>query len=131
LKVEFSITIPGVGFNEYFLRWSMELDASSRVTSRELIDGSRAARQMSLANVLAVSQAAKSIVLLGDPQQLEQPVKGSHPDGAAVSALYLVAGAKTISPDKGLFLKTWRLHPKLCDFTSEVFYKERLHPRGT
>ena len=89
------------------------------------------AGQMSLANVLAVSQAAKSIVLLGDPQQLEQPVKGSHPDGAAVSALeHLLAGAKTISPDKGLFLeKTWRLHPKLCDFTSEVFYEGRLHPR--
>jgi predicted RecB family nuclease len=89
------------------------------------------AGQMSLANVLAVSQAAKSIVLLGDPQQLEQPVKGSHPDGAAVSALeHLLVGAKTISTDKGLFLeKTWRLHPKLCDFTSEVFYEGRLHPR--
>jgi predicted RecB family nuclease len=89
------------------------------------------AGQMSLANVLAVSQAAKNVVLLGDPQQLEQPVKGSHPDGAAVSALeHLLAGQKTISPDAGLFLeKTWRLHPKLCDFTSEVFYEGRLHPR--
>jgi superfamily I DNA and/or RNA helicase len=89
------------------------------------------AGQMSLANVLAVSQAAKNVVLLGDPQQLEQPVKGSHPDGADVSALeHLLAGAKTISPDKGLFLeKTWRLHPKLCDFTSEVFYEGRLRPR--
>ena len=89
------------------------------------------AGQMSLANVLAVSQAAKNVVLLGDPQQLEQPVKGSHPDGAEVSALeHLLAGQKTISPDKGLFLeKTWRLHPKLCDFTSEVFYEGRLHPR--
>ncbi len=35
------------------------------------------AGQMSLANVLAVSQAAESIVLLGDPQQLDQPQKGS------------------------------------------------------
>ena len=89
------------------------------------------AGQMSLANVLAVSQAAKNVVLLGDPQQLEQPVKGSHPDGAEVSALeHLLAGQKTISPDKGLFLeKTWRLHPKLCEFTSEVFYEGRLHPR--
>ena len=61
------------------------------------------AGQMSLANVLAVSQAAKNVVLLGDPQQLEQPVKGSHPDGAAVSALeHLLAGEKTISPDVGL-----------------------------
>ena len=89
------------------------------------------AGQMSLANVLAVSQAAKNVVLLGDPQQLEQPVKGSHPDGADVSALeHLLAGQKTISPDAGLFLeKTWRLHPKLCDFTSEVFYEGRLRSR--
>ena len=40
------------------------------------------AGQMSLADVLAVSQAAKKLVLLGDPQQLERPLKGSHPDGA-------------------------------------------------
>jgi hypothetical protein len=37
---------------------------------------------MSLANVLAVSQAAESIVLLGDPGHLEQPTQGSHPDGS-------------------------------------------------
>jgi uncharacterized protein len=89
------------------------------------------AGQMSLANVLAASQAAKNLVLLGDPQQLEQPLKGSHPEGADISALErLLAGAKTIPADKGLFLeKTWRLHPKLCAFTSEVFYEERLHSR--
>jgi len=36
---------------------------------------------MSLANVLAISQAATSLVLLGDPQQLDQPQKGLHPPG--------------------------------------------------
>jgi uncharacterized protein len=89
------------------------------------------AGQMSLANVLAASQAAKNLVLLGDPQQLEQPLKGSHPEGADISALeHLLAGAKTVPADKGLFLeKTWRLHPKLCAFTSEVFYEGRLHSR--
>ncbi|TGV63112.1 hypothetical protein EN801_048315, partial [Mesorhizobium sp. M00.F.Ca.ET.158.01.1.1] len=45
------------------------------------------AAQMSLANVLAVSQAAHTVVLLGDPQQLDQPMQGSHPDGTDVSAL--------------------------------------------
>jgi AAA domain-containing protein len=77
------------------------------------------AGQMSLANVLAASQAAKNLVLLGDPQQLEQPLKGSHPEGADISALeHLLAGARTIPADKGLFLeRTWRLHPKLCAFT--------------
>src|SRR4029077_6436195 len=32
------------------------------------------AAQMSLANVLAVSQAANSLVLLGDPRPLEHPI---------------------------------------------------------
>ena len=89
------------------------------------------AGQMSLANVLAVAQAAKNLVLLGDPQQLDQPQKGSHPDGAEVSALeHLLDGAKTIPENKGLFLEqTWRLHPAICEFTSEVFYEGRLTSR--
>lgn len=89
------------------------------------------AGQMSLANVLALSHAAKSFVLLGDPQQLEQPLKGSHPEGADLSALeHLLAGAKTIPAGKGLFLdRTWRLHPAICRFTSELFYENRLHSR--
>jgi hypothetical protein len=90
------------------------------------------AGQMSLADVLAVSQAAKRLVLLGDPQQLEQPVKGSHPDGAEKSALeHLLNGQKTISEDLGFLLpETWRLHPEICKFTSEVFYEDKLsaHP---
>ena len=90
------------------------------------------AGQMSLANVIAVSHAAKSLVLLGDPQQLEQPLRGSHPEGADASALeHLLAGAKTIPPNKGLFLeRTWRLHPKLAEFTSEAFYEGRLGSRA-
>lgn len=87
------------------------------------------AGQMSLANAIAVAQAARSIVLLGDPQQLEQPLKGSHPEGAEVSALeHLLGEAKTIPRDRGLFLEsTWRLHPRICKFTSEVFYDGRLN----
>lgn len=90
------------------------------------------AAQMSLANVLAISHAAKSIVLLGDPQQLDQPMKGSHPEGTDVSALdHILDGHQTIQADKGLFLEeTWRLHPDICRFTSELFYEGRLQPRG-
>jgi superfamily I DNA and/or RNA helicase len=89
------------------------------------------AAQMSLANVLAVSQAAKTIVLLGDPQQLDQPTHGSHPDGVDTSALdHILDGHQTIPEDRGLFLEeTWRLHPKICVFTSELFYEGRLRPR--
>jgi len=89
------------------------------------------AGQMSLADVIAISQAAKSVVLLGDPQQLNQPQQGVHPPGVDVSALaHLLDGRATIEPEKGLFLKeTWRLHPDVCAFTSELFYDGRLAAR--
>jgi uncharacterized protein len=86
------------------------------------------AGQMSLANVLACAPAGSSLVLLGDPQQLEQPQKGSHPEGSDISALaHLLDGRRTIGETQGLFLpETWRLHPAICGFTSELFYEGRL-----
>lgn len=89
------------------------------------------AAQMSLANVLAISSATTSLVLLGDPQQLEQPMQGAHPEHTDVSALdHLLAGRRTISETEGLFLdQTWRLHPDICAFTSELFYDDRLTSR--
>jgi predicted RecB family nuclease len=86
------------------------------------------AGQFSLANAMAVAPAGRSLVLLGDPQQLEQPLQGSHPPGAERSALGHVLGDAAVIPDElGLFLAdTWRLHPDLCAFTSEVFYEQRL-----
>ena len=86
------------------------------------------AGQMSLANVLACAPAGRSLVLLGDPQQLEQPQKGSHPEGSDISALaHLLGSRRTISGGQGLFLaETWRLHPAICRFTSELFYEDRL-----
>jgi predicted RecB family nuclease len=86
------------------------------------------AGQMSLANVLAVSHAANSLVLLGDPRQLDQPEKGSHPDGVGISALEHVLGDHQIMPaDRGIFLPiTWRMSPTLTRFTSELFYEGQL-----
>ncbi len=97
------------------------------------------AGQFSLANAVAVSPAAGSLVLLGDPQQLDQPLRGAHPPGAERSALaHLLAGRPgemdrgehaTMPPELGLFLdRTWRLHPAICAYTSEVFYASRLEP---
>jgi uncharacterized protein len=90
------------------------------------------AAQMSLANVLAVSQTAKTVVLIGDPQQLDQPTQGSHPEGTDVSALdHILGGEQTIPPDKGLFLdETWRLHPAICAYTSELFYNGKLRSKS-
>jgi predicted RecB family nuclease len=86
------------------------------------------AGQMSLANVIAISPGTASLVLLGDPQQLDQPLQGTHPPGAEKSALaHVLAGDATIPATRGLFLETtWRLHPELSRFTSEVFYEGRL-----
>jgi uncharacterized protein len=89
------------------------------------------AGQISLAQALAMSRAARNLVLLGDPQQLEQPQRGAHPQGAEVAALvHLLGGRQTIAEEAGLFLdETWRLHPAICAFTSELFYEGRLHSR--
>lgn len=87
------------------------------------------AGQMALAQVLAAARAARSLVLLGDPQQLEQPARGAHEEGADIAALvHLVGeGQATLRPEQGLFLdRTYRLHPAICAFTSEVYYEGRL-----
>lgn len=86
------------------------------------------AAQMSLANVLAVSHAAPALILLGDPQQLEQPTQGSHPEGTESSALdYILDGRQTITGEQGLFLDTtWRMYPSICDFNSALFYENKL-----
>jgi len=89
------------------------------------------AGQMALADVIAVAPAARNIVLIGDPQQLERPLKGSHPEGAEKSALqHLIGEHKTIPPTIGMLLpETWRMHPKISAYTSKMFYEGRLTAR--
>lgn len=86
------------------------------------------AGQMSLANVIAASTCASNLVMLGDPNQLAQPSKGAHPEGADLSALdHVLDGAQTIPDDRGRFLTTtWRMHPDVCRFISEIAYENRL-----
>ena len=86
------------------------------------------AGQMSLASILAVAGAARNLVLIGDPQQLAQPSQAAHPPGAGVSALeHILGDHRTVPPDAGLLLdQTWRMHPRLCRFTSETFYDGKL-----
>jgi predicted RecB family nuclease len=95
------------------------------------------ASQVSLADVLAISQAAKNVVLIGDPQQLARPGDASHPPGAELSGLGHIlmdpesGKLKTMPESLGLFIdETKRLHPKICDFTSLAFYEGRLHSRA-
>ena len=87
------------------------------------------AGQLSLANVVAIAPAARNLMLVGDPQQLSQPSKGTHPSGAGVSALEHVLGDHATMPrDCGVFLDTtWRMHSAICSFISEQVYDDELH----
>ena len=89
------------------------------------------AGQFSLANTVAVASSARSLVLLGDPQQLTQPTLAEHPFGSGVSALeYLLDGHPTIPPERGIFFDvTWRMHPEVNDFVSTISYEGRLASR--
>jgi predicted RecB family nuclease len=86
------------------------------------------AGQFSLANAIGVSRAARSMILLGDPQQLAQVTQTEHPDHAGRSALaHMLDGHDTMPPGRGLFLgMTHRMHPTLTDFVSDLAYDSRL-----
>lgn len=86
------------------------------------------AGQMSMADVLAASNSARSLIMLGDPLQLAHPGQGSHPPAVPGSALeYVLDGSATMPANLGLFLdETRRMHPQITAFTSEVFYDGRL-----
>lgn len=89
------------------------------------------AGQLALIDTLAIAQSTKNIILLGDPQQLQQPQQGVHPEGTEVSALeHIINDQKTISNEQGVFLKeTYRMHPSICAFDSELFYENKLNAR--
>ncbi len=87
------------------------------------------AGQVCLANVVAMSRAARNLIFLGDQLQLDQPVKGSHPGESGMSSLeYLLGEQATVPPDQGIFLgQTKRMHPRLCRIVSSAVYEDRLH----
>ena len=86
------------------------------------------AGQVSLADLVGVSLAARNLILLGDQMQLEQPIQGAHPGEAGTSALlYYLQEHATIPPELGIFLdRSFRMHPDVCRFISETVYEARL-----
>lgn len=86
------------------------------------------AGQFSLANTLAVSRAARNLLLLGDPQQLPQVTQGSHPQPVDESALgWLSQGRAVLPAELGYFLAaSWRMHPQLCEKVSALSYDHQL-----
>lgn len=88
------------------------------------------AGQFSLANTIAVTQAASNLLLLGDPQQLAEVSTGTHPEPVDTSALGWLVDGRDVLPDQfGYFLaQTRRMHPAVCQAVSALSYENRLHP---
>lgn len=86
------------------------------------------AGQFSLANTIAVSTAARNLLLLGDPQQLPQVSQATHPEPVDGSALgWVSAGHDVLPAEFGYFLsETRRMHPKLTRSVSRLSYEGRL-----
>jgi uncharacterized protein len=87
------------------------------------------AGQVALADALAMGTSARNVILLGDPLQLAQVSQGTHPGGSGASVLeHLLGDAPTIPHDRGIFLEqSYRMHPDVCAFISEIVYAGRLH----
>ena len=86
------------------------------------------AGQFSLASTIAVASGAKSLLLLGDPQQLPQVSQGTHPEPVDTSALgWVMAGQQVLDPAYGHFLATsWRMHPAVAEPVSTLAYAGKL-----
>ncbi len=87
------------------------------------------AGQMSMANLMVMARCAKSIILVGDQQQLSQPSQAKHNWGAGLSTLeYWLNQQKVVPDDLGIFLsKSWRMHPKITEIVSDLFYEGKLN----
>ncbi|MRG59421.1 TM0106 family RecB-like putative nuclease [Agromyces sp. CFH 90414] len=90
------------------------------------------AGQFSLASTIAVSLAARNLLLLGDPQQLPQVSQAIHPEPVDTSALGWVADGHEVLPEEfGYFLEeSRRMHPAVAAPVSRLAYEGELrsHP---
>ena len=86
------------------------------------------AGQVSIPNLIAMSNASKNIILIGDQMQLEQPLQAIHPGDSGKSCLeYYLGDKKTIPTNLGFFLPvTRRMNSQLCKIISDNFYESKL-----
>jgi uncharacterized protein len=115
--------------------WAFGPDAMDQCLDYLFIDE---AGQMALPVAIAVSTAAKNVVLLGDPLQLPQVRHAQHPGNVGASVLeHLLTGdqataggpavLRPVAPDRGILLTdSYRMHPDVCGFISELLYEGRL-----
>ncbi|MFI9509309.1 AAA domain-containing protein [Nocardia sp. NPDC052566] len=84
-----------------------------------------------LADAIAVAVSARNLLLLGD---LAPPVaRAAHPEPVGMSVLnWLAQGRDTLPAERGYFLdRTWRMHPRVCEPVSRLYYDNRLRSNET
>lgn len=86
------------------------------------------ASQLSIAHLVAAGISAKNLILIGDPQQLPQPLQGQHQAELDKSPLQLLLGDEQVIPqDRGVFLETSRrMHTAICEVLSNHVYDRKL-----
>ena len=91
------------------------------------------AGQVAVANLVAMSRAARNLVVMGDQRQLGQPTQGAHPAQSGLSVLdYRLGDVAAVDPEHGVFLgTTYRLHPKVNAPVSRHVYADRLEAADT
>ncbi|MGY4099490.1 AAA domain-containing protein [Nocardia sp. R16R-3T] len=84
-----------------------------------------------LADTVAVAVSARNLLLLGD--SAPSAARGAHPEPVDESVLgWLTEGRRTLPADRGYFLdRTWRMHPRVCDPISRLYYDNRLRSNET
>ncbi|HAQ59366.1 MAG TPA: DNA helicase, partial [Microbacterium sp.] len=121
----------GAGFVVGGTAWDFSHDGRFPRRSLDLLVIDEAG-QFSLASTIAVSVAARRLLLLGDPQQLPQVSQGTHPEPVDTSALgWIMDGASVLPDELGYFLpQSRRMHPHVAQPVSRLSYEGRLasHP---
>jgi len=86
------------------------------------------ASQLSIAHLVVAGISAKNLILIGDPQQLPQPLQGDHEAELGLSPLQLLLGDHSVvPPQNGVFLETSRrMHTRICKVLSEHVYDNKL-----
>ncbi|WP_227999228.1 AAA domain-containing protein [Nocardia australiensis] len=84
-----------------------------------------------LAETVAVAVSARNLLLLGDPAP--PTTRSAHPEPVGESVLgWLTEGRNTLPTERGYFLdRTWRMHPRVCEPISRLYYDSRLRANET
>ncbi len=84
-----------------------------------------------LAEMIAVGPSARNLLLIGDLAPTTAHAAHQEPVGESVLG-WLVEDRATLSAERGYFLdRSWRMHPRVCEPISRLYYDDRLRSNET